>query len=206
VKDGTITVAALGRSQEFAGVEDLASHVAEVLECRGGVLDALEIKCVQELARRNGAARPEAERIARATSFFEPSRPKIDTPLDDRVRDAEAKEAEAEAARLKSNESWRDASRDADTEYRRRVHEAAENPAKLLNADLWAGSRQAHVHAFEADFRAADDSARRARARLNALRLAADRWRYDQEARFFHPDASEPLTLAELRKAKGLEG
>jgi len=192
-------------NREFADVEALAARVAELIEHRHGIFDAQELAEIKELARRNGASRPEVERIARQTSFFEPRRDKIPTPLDDRIRDAEAKADEAEAARIKANEAWRAAMRAADGEYQQRLHKAAANPSRILNADRWIEGRQAHVRALEADFRGADDAARRARARLNALRLAADRWRYDQEARFFHPDASEPLTLEEFRQMRGLE-
>ena len=204
MKDGTITVEALDRRQTFTDVEALAEFVGEVIEYRGGIFDSLELACVQELARQNGSSRPEVERIARQTAFFEPTRPKIDTPLDDRVRDAEAKEAEAEAARLEANEVWRSAERELEVEGVRRMARA-DTTTKEANVQRWEEARIAHVHAAEADFRIADDAARRTRARLNALRLSVDRWRYDQEARFFHPAAPEPLTLEEFRQMRGLE-
>ena len=203
-ENGGITITALDRSRTFAGVEDLANHVAEVLEYRGGILDSMEIAAVQELARQNGASRPEVERIARATAFFEPSRPKIETPLDGRITETEAEVEAAETARLEVNEAWRSAMRSADLEYRQRVHRAARNPAKLLDVAGWAANRKAHVGAVEADFRAADDVARRARARLCALQLAADRWSADQEVRV--RAGGSTLTLQEFEKWREQEG
>ncbi len=206
MKDEKIVVEALGRSQTFIDVEDLASHVAELLEHRGGIFDSLEVACVQELARQNGASRPEVERIARQTAFFEPQRAKGPTPLDDRVRDAQEKAEQAEEALAEANESWRAGMREADRAYRQRLRKAAENPARLIDAQRWAEGRQAQVRALEADFRAADDVRRRARARLNALELTRDRWRYDEAVRLSVPGRAEPVTLAEFAAYREQEG
>jgi len=202
----TISVTALGRSQEFAGVEDLAGHVAEVLEHRHGIFDSLELACIAELARQNGAERPRVEEIARRTSFFEPQRAKGPTPLDARIDEAAAKAQEAEAALAEANEAWRAAAREADLEYRQRLHKAAENPARLIGAQRWAEGRQAQVRALEAEFRAADDARRRARARANALELAQGRWRYDEAVRLSVPGKAEPLTLAAFAAYREREG
>jgi len=202
----TITVTALDRSEEFEDVEHLASHVGEVLEHRGGILDPMEIACIAELAQRNGASRPDVERIARQTRFFEPTRAKGPTPLDDRVRDAQEKAEEAEAALAEANEAWRAEAREADLEYRQRIRKASENPARLIGADRWAEGRQAQVRALEAEFRAADDARRRARARANALELTRDRWRYDEAVRLSVPGRAEAVTLAEFAAYREREG
>jgi len=193
-------------NSEFADVEALAARVGEVIEHRHGIFDAQELAEVKELARQNGVERPRVEEIARRATFFEPQRERIRTPLDDRLRAAQEKAEEAEEALAEANALWRAAAREADLEYRQRLHKAAENPARLIGAQRWADSRRAQVRALEADFRAADDARRRARARANALELAQGRWRYDEAVRLSVPGKAEPLTLsafAAYREQKG---
>lgn len=205
--DPPIVVEALGKRLGFDDLTDLAGHVEEILANRGGVFDSLELACISELARRgNGQASADVQRIARQTAFHSPadnSPPKPRTPLDDEITEAAEAVESAEVG-------WIEARRTRD-QVERELHERhARAAAKAKSAgDLQNRIGQINERHFprlreaEEDVRVAREALTRKRARLNALRLASDRWRYDREARFHNPaDPTRPLTLAELGKGE----
>lgn len=167
MSEDTIRVTALDTELTFEGREELAEHVEEIIEHRGGLFDPLELAAIRKLAHlANGDAPPAVHRIARQTSFHTPAREREETPFADRIEEArevlEARDAELEEARerLFSIRAQLRGKRDASAAELGRLREAEE------------------------DVKAARRAAMRARATWNASKLAADRWRADHEARW----------------------
>ncbi len=190
-----ITVEAIGKRVSFPNREALAEHVIEILDHRGGVYDPLEVAAIQELARLNGGGDPRVLRIAAKTELFSPpARPKVRTPLDARILATEAEEVAAEARWIAAEKTWRSRAHELEGKAALRLRAAAGNPTKLAGAQSWADARRAEVAALAAESGLAASTLRMARARLNALKLTADRWRVEQDLRFHnHENPSQPL-------------
>lgn len=187
--DTSITVTALDRTLEFSDRDDLAAHVEGLVGSRGGVFGPLELAAIRKLAELgNGATPPDVKRIARATGFHGPDRGDADqrraeTPFAGRIaelgEELEAREAEHEESRSELI-ALRDELRAADRKLSRSDLPRAER--SRLEDDLRA-KRRTLAELAEAEQRA-NRAATRARAALNAAKLAADRWLHDQEARY----------------------
>lgn len=193
-------------SREFADLAELRAFVSERIG--KGIFDPDEQRAIETLAKLDGDGIPFLQEIARNLEFVKPSRPpKGPTPLDDVIAQAEADLADADAELGKADRTWRDRAVEVEDAFRRALAKAGRNGTAQMRVQADFERYRAEVADLRADFYLRDEKARRARVRLNALRLRRDRWRQMQEARFCHPARpGEALTLEELGELREREG
>lgn len=206
-EDTTITVSALSKTRTFGGVEELAEFVTEALENRGGIFNPFELACIGRLAElSNGGVPPRVHEIARKARFHSPTEPgraeklRREGPYGERIAEAEARVQEATEAHEAAQEAQNRVAAEGEAAVRR----ARDGSGSSTNASKVSRVAAEHERAFQQateNLRDARRALTRATARLNALRIAADRQRYEEEARYVHE--GEAVTLAELH---GLQG
>ena len=168
--DRSIIVRALSRSRVFSGLDELADHVKDILEHRGGIFTPFELAAISELARRaNGEAPPQVHRIARATTLYTPPRPERGpTSLD---ADIEAQEAIVEAVEVEWIEARQEFQR-VRADLDRRIAKAKARGGSARDIQTRVGrvneGHAARLQDAKADLEAIRKKLVRARARLNA--------------------------------------
>ncbi len=204
---GPIVVTALDERVEFGDVDALAAHVAEILQNRGGIFDPLECAAIQMLAKHaNGSAPERVHEIARRLAFHEhthDARPAIPEETAAEIVTLEEIVAELEVRWIESRREREAVQREGEEEFFRitRTKDVAEATTASKVARL-SDSTALKLTAAREEIERRREALRLARARLNALRLHADRWRYDQAARFYNRhDPLKPLTLQQLRES-----
>jgi hypothetical protein len=201
--DNPITVTALSRSRTFSDLSELASFVEEVVENRGGLYDPFEVAAIQKLATvANGQASSDVHRIAKNTTFHSPRRePRPPTPFDQRIAEAEDRLESKEEEWLETRKRRRGIVSEGERLIAAAREKGGTDAVVAHRVRQVRGTAQQKVADSDEVVEVARKALTRARARRNALTLAADRWRYEQTATFHNAaDPSKPLTLADLDK------
>ena len=194
-----LTVEALGREENFADIAELGVFVEQIVATSGMIFGPLEIACIARLvADAPDEASEAVHRISRAMVFHGPSRPpKIATPFDAKLVDADQRVEATEAAR----HAALDARRALEEEFQKRILAAGKDDNARSAVQGWAAVASP---AAEQAVQLARDEAGRALARRNALSGAASRFRSDDAVRLYDPDnPSKPLTIAEFAERRG---
>ena len=192
MKNETITVSALSSSRTFASREELAEFVREI-EDQNGSFDPLEFRARQVLAGLDSAMDYLAEPADKPD-------PKPPTPFDDRIAELGQEEEGAETVYTESKEAWLTRLQELRAEAPRRFRGARDNSATLSGFQTWKQERAAELAGLEFALGKADRKLQRARARANALRIARDRWRAEQEICLVYE--GEAVTLAEFTELR----
>lgn len=179
MSDSTITVTALDRRMEFKDVGALREHVEELLEHRGSVFAPMDLACVRALvASSNGSTPEEAARIARKTAIFSPGKPERGpSPLDEKLEASEERLERAEAELAEAFQHREQVRTAADAEVAALRAKAKGTPSEIGRevSDL-RGRLRVRIEDASAEYLRARESRTRACARVNALRVARDRW------------------------------
>lgn len=182
----TIRVTALDRELTFEDREELAEYVGSFLD--HGQYSPMEQAALRTLAGlENGDTPPQVERIVDKVSFRGPSTDaeaeRRDGPFGERIEtlDAERQERAAELEEIRG--ALHETRRQLRALDRRKAREGLSRAERRkIEEEIQQLRRQ--LHAQNEDVQTARRAAIRATAAWNKAQLAADRWRYDQAARF----------------------
>ena len=192
--ENAIIVSVPGEERTFPTREALARFVAEADDNRRGVYSNFEYVAKRTLASLNGGGTPPPS---------DPPVPKLPTPMDDQCAVLDQEEEEVETVYSESKEAWLSRLQGLRAEVPRRFHMSRGNSAELSRFQLWLEDGQAEARNLEHAFQKADRKLQRARARVNALKIARDRWIQEQRVRVSYE--GETLTLAEFTERRKRE-
>ncbi len=191
-KNGVIIVSVMSDSRTFANRKELNSFVDSI----PGEFSPLEYAAKQKRdALDAGITLPPSD----------PPAPKPPTRFDDRIAELDQEEEEAETVYSESEEAWLSRLQESRAEVPRRFHGARDNSTKLSCFHVWKQERAAELAGLEFALGKADRKLQRARARANALRIARDRWRAEEQVRVVYEGQEVSLAeFTELRKSEGM--
>ena len=132
--------------------------------------------------------------------------PKPPTRLDEQVAGAARELEVAEEKWLAARLAWLSRARVLENEVPGRLRKARGNLTELSRVDNWVNDGQGEVGRLKRATEIAEKKLKRARAKYNKLKLAADQLRREQDILISVPDHPDsPLTLAEFEEFQRLE-